>query len=74
MKRQENLGKSAFATKPTDVHKRLLELNGFSFKGRTVVTEEAKSKQKAKTAMGSLQSKEELISIFRRSYPMKAPN
>ena len=74
MKRQENLGKSVFSIKPTHVHKRLLELNGFSFKGRTMVTEEAKSKQKAKTAIGSLQSKGELISIFRRSYPMKAPN
>ena len=37
----------AFVTTPTQIHKHTLELNGFSFKEKNLIFEEAKSKQKA---------------------------
>ena len=45
MKKKGKFKGFAFATKPTHVHKNLLELNGFSLKGKNLATEEVKSKQ-----------------------------
>lgn len=76
----EKTGKSkglAFAATPTHIHKYLLELKGFSFKGKNMITEEAKSKQKGKMEIRSPKIKTSIshfTSVFQRSYPKETPN